>query len=130
MNYSANLSFILTLDEKNKAKIYDAKTFNLIQELLYPSNYAEPKALPKSRPSLNPYMEVNQLFESQNLPDQKDQNFQDSRTGSLLSGKNPKTDKFNSKNIKDILPSKLDLIKTGGSVLSHMDSVDTEGLGF
>lgn len=30
MNYSANLSFILTLDEKNKAKIYDAKTFNLI----------------------------------------------------------------------------------------------------
>ena len=129
MNYSANFSFILTLDEKNRAKIYDAKTFNFIQELLYPSNYAEPKALPKSRPSLNPYMEVNQLFESQNLPDHNDQNFQDSRTGSLLSGKNSKTDKFNSKNIKDILVSKLDLIKTGGSVLSQMDSVDTEGLG-
>ena len=25
--------------------------------------------------------------------------------------------------------NKLDLIKTGGSVLSQMDSVDTEGLG-
>lgn len=33
MNYSTNFSFILTLDEKNRAKIYDAKTFNFIQEL-------------------------------------------------------------------------------------------------
>lgn len=40
MNYGKSFKFLLALFENNQAKIFDTRTFTVIQELNYPSNYA------------------------------------------------------------------------------------------
>jgi len=48
IDYAPNFKFILALFEKNQAKVFDAKTFKVIQEIKYKSNYGEPKNRPLS----------------------------------------------------------------------------------
>lgn len=43
INLGSNFKYLFTLFENNAAKVFDAKTFNIIQELSFPSKYAEPK---------------------------------------------------------------------------------------
>jgi hypothetical protein len=43
INFGKNFKFFLALFENNSAKIFDAKSFKVVQELHYPSNYAKPK---------------------------------------------------------------------------------------
>ena len=45
INFGPNFKFFLALFDNNAAKIFETKNFKVVQELTFPSSYAQPKSM-------------------------------------------------------------------------------------